>query len=254
MNLWAAIQASKLSTACSRVTLAGVALAGASTLLTSTAYGESRQHDAHVHGHAILNVAQEGKEVEVSFEIPAMDLVGFEHQPESHAQKEKVEQMRDLLKKGKNAVAFNQSAGCSVESAKVESALLAGLDHHKEHGHDDHKDHHDAHDHDKHKEHHDDHGHEKHDHHDHEEHAHDDHHDHDKHDEHDHEAHGHSETHSEFELTYHFVCANPTVLSELKVTLFENAPTLTEIEASWFGESAVKKAELTSKQAKMNLR
>jgi len=250
MNLWAAIQASKLSKASSRITLAGIALAGASALVTSTAYGESRHHDAHVHGHAILNVAQEGKEVEVSFEIPAMDLVGFEHQPETHAQKEKIEHMHDLLKQGKNAVAFNEAAGCAVESAKVESALLAGLDHHEEHGHDEHEHGHDEHkdhnDHDEHK--------------DHDKHAHGDHHDHEKHDEHDHakhdehEGHDHSETHSEFELTYHFECRNPAELSELTVTLFESAPTLEEVEASWFGERSVKKAELTSKQAKMNLR
>jgi hypothetical protein len=191
-----------------------------------------RQHEAHEHGHAILNVAQEGKEIELSFEIPAMDMVGFEHQPSNQAQKDKIQGIYELLKQGNKVVAFNSAASCALESAKVESALLekGESDHH------DHKDHHD--DHAKHEDHHDDHK------------------DHDHHEEHhdDHENHGDEESHSEFELTYHFECENPAKLAELQVKLFDHTSTLEEIEASWFGDTAVKTAELSPAAPMLKLR
>ncbi|MFC3152950.1 DUF2796 domain-containing protein [Litoribrevibacter euphylliae] len=207
----------------SRLSLSIACVAGA--LLTNAAFAELRQHEAHVHGHAILNAAQEGKEVELSFEIPAMDMVGFEHQPETQAQKDKIEAIHELLEQGQKVVSFNDAARCQFEHAKIESALLAEEEH---------ADHHDKHD-----EHHDEeHAHEDHDHKDHD------------HDEHDHEKH---EGHSEFEITYHFECEQPSQLTELTVLLFKQAPSLQEIDASWFGE-AVKKSELTPNSASMTLR
>jgi hypothetical protein len=219
----------------SGLAVAGLSVAGAA--MPGLVAAELRQHDAHVHGHALLNAAQEGHEVELSFEIPAMDMVGFEHQPETSAQKAQIEKIHAFLKQGQKVVSFNESAKCSLEHAKVESALLSE-EAHDEHDHDE-----------KHSDHHDDHAHKGHGHeeHGHEEHGHEEH----GHDEHDHEKHS---EHSEFEITYHFECAVPSELSELNVLLFKQVATLQEIEANWFGESSVKKSELTPNQSSMALR
>lgn len=200
----------------------------AGTLFTSAVFAELRQHKAHEHGHAILNAAQEGNEVELSFEIPAMDMVGFEHQPETQAQKDKIESIHEFLEQGQNVVSFNQAAECQFEQAMIESALISEEDHA-----DDHHDHHESHTKEHHKDHHNEHGHDDHG------------------SDHDEE---HESGHSEFEITYHFECSEPSELSELNVLLFKQVPTLQEIEANWFGETAVKTSELTPSQASMVLR
>lgn len=181
---------------------------GAFTVVLATMSGpvmaEQRQHDAHEHGHAILNAAQDGNEVEVSIEVPAMDMVGFEHQPENEQQKALIEKIEAALLKGGDVISFAKTAECHLEKAKVESALLSD--------HDDHE------------------GHEGH-----EEHA-------------DHEEHG---GHSEFEITYHFHCDKPAKLSGFELKLFNVSSSLQEVDVNWFGETAVKKAELSPKQSVM---
>ena len=189
-------------------------------------------HESHEHGHATLNAAQQGKEVEFAFNIPAMDVVGFEHQPKNKAQEEKIHELADYLKNADQVITLPAAANCEVEDVKVESALLED-DHHD---HDKHDDHHDEHDHhEEHKDHHD------HGHHD----KHDDHHDeHKGHDDHGHEAHGDDE-HSEFSLHYHFECENPEALSEVQFNLFSKLTTLEEIEVNWLGDKSSVKGELS---------
>ncbi len=242
-------------------------------LLTMGAQAEIRQHDAHEHGHAILNAAQEGNELEVSIEVPAMDMVGFEHQPETDKQRALIKQIEAALLKGNDVITFAKAADCHLEKAKVESALLSEHeehgDHHEEHGdhHEEHSDHHEEHGdhHEEHGDHHEEHGdhHEEHsDHHEehsdhHEEHGdhHEEHGDHhaehgDHHADHDdHEGHG---GHSEFEITYHFHCEQPNELSGFELKLFNVSSSLQEVDASWFGETSVKKAELSPKQPVMS--
>lgn len=40
---------------------------------------EYRQHGTHVHGEGELLIVLEENKLEMSFRIPAMDLIGFEH-------------------------------------------------------------------------------------------------------------------------------------------------------------------------------
>ncbi len=41
------------------------------------------EEDAHVHGVASLNIAQDGKNLLIEFMSPAVNLIGFEYQPSS---------------------------------------------------------------------------------------------------------------------------------------------------------------------------
>lgn len=175
---------------------------------------EQRQHGAHVHGIAALNLALEGDEVHIEFESPAANVVGFEHAPSSKEDHAALSKAVATLKKGDQLFVFNKAAGCSLEKAMVASALLAQHDDHAEKpgGHHDH----------------DDHGHK--------EHAHGEQHDASK-----------QESHSDVTVVYHFECENPAKLSQLTVELFEAFPATAEIDVQYIIESKQGAKELTPK-------
>lgn len=109
---------------------------------------EHRQHDAHVHGIAVLNLALEGEEVHIELDSPAANIVGFEHAPSSQADHAALDKAVDTLKNGDRLFRFNDEAGCRMEKADVTSALLdeehAGkhsedLDHEEKGGHEEHE-------------------------------------------------------------------------------------------------------------------
>ncbi len=181
------------------------------SLFSRVALAFEEEHEAHEHGHATLMVVQEKDELQMVFKSPAMNIVGFEHQPSSPEQKAKIEAAENMLKDAKHLFQLSPDASCDLEHVKVSSALLSG----------EHKDH------DEHKDHEGDH--------------------HEGHDEHEgHDAHeGHDvESHSEFEAEYHFECANMAALKEVKLALFEAFASIEEIQAQIIVQSGQKLAEL----------
>ncbi len=170
---------------------------------------EKRQHDAHVHGIAALNIALEGREVHVELESPAANIVGFEHAPSSEADRAALDKAVTTLKDGNRLFKFNEDAGCKLETANVASELL-------DEEHDEHVDKHS-------------------DDHDHEEKGGDDH---EKHED-------EGETHSEIEAAYHFECDQPGKLSQLTVELFEAFPGTEKLNVQYVLESKQGAAELT---------
>ena len=175
---------------------------------------EKRQHDAHVHGIAGLNLALEGEEVHVELDSPAANIVGFEHAPSSEADHAALDKAVATLKNGDRLFKFNSEAGCRMEKAEITSALLD--DEHDDHGHETKE----AHEHDEHK--HEKHGHEEHGHDKHEEHA--------------------GEVHSDIDAEYHFECEQP---GKLTVELFEAFSGMEEINVQYVIESKQGAAELT---------
>jgi hypothetical protein len=100
-----------------------------------------RQHGAHVHGIAALNVALEGEEVHVELDSPAANIVGFEHAPSSEADHAALDKAVATLKAGDQLFKFNPEAGCRMEKTAITSALLDeehgkhGSEHADDHGH-----------------------------------------------------------------------------------------------------------------------
>ncbi|MCX4028706.1 DUF2796 domain-containing protein [Endozoicomonas sp. SM1973] len=191
----------------------------ASTLFNITYAKEGhQQHDAHEHGHAQLNIAQEGSTVTMQFISPAMNIVGFEHQPKTEEQKTQVKQAIKQLENGNALFGFPEKAGCKLTSAKVETALMEA--------HDDHDDEHGE------KE-----KHHKKDHHD----------DEDHHDEHK------EESHSEFEVEYSFSCSQPKQFHQLQVRLFETFKGIEEVRTQYISDKGQQGFELTPKVSVFNL-
>ncbi len=176
---------------------------------------ERRQHDAHVHGSAALNVALDGQELHIELDSPAANIVGFEHAPSSEADHAALDEAVATLKDGERLFTFNEDAGCELETANVASELLD-----EEHeGHMDEKS--------------GEHAHEKH-----------------AHEEkkgHDHEEHeDEGEVHSDIEAAYHFECDAPGKLTQLTVELFEAFPGTEKLNVQYVIESKQGGAELTA--------
>ena len=89
---------------------------------------------AHEHGVGRLDVVLEGKKLELQFESPAMNIVGFEHEATSDEDKAKVAQARELLLKPNALFNIPDAANCSATSVKLSSPLFGD----KHEDHDDH--------------------------------------------------------------------------------------------------------------------
>jgi hypothetical protein len=190
-------------------------------LATTAAHAEERrQHDAHEHGHASMQVVLEGAELGINIEAPGMDIVGFEHAPEDDAEKGRIQQAVGQLENVTAMFALPEKALCTVTEAHAEHASLeADKD-------DDHSDHKDEHKHSGHKD----------------EHKHSDH-----KDDHEDEA----RNHSAFDAHYAWRCEKPEALEYIDVRYFEAFPATAEIEAQIIGPNGQFAQELTAESARI---
>lgn len=183
----------------------------------------------HVHGEAIMNIVIENhEEVIIELDSPAMNILGFEHEPSTLAQAAAVETNEKILADAELLFAF-QGSHCKPHKVDIDMPFD---EHHDDEDHDhDHKAHkHDDHDHD-HK-HHDDDDYD----HDHEAHKHDDHdHDHKHHDDDDHD-HDH-DAHSDIAARYVFDCQNTADVRSLTVNMFDAFSGLEKVDVQWIGHN-----------------
>ncbi|MCG7944546.1 MAG: DUF2796 domain-containing protein, partial [Candidatus Thiodiazotropha taylori] len=102
---------------------------------------DHEQHDAHVHGEAQMLIALDGTSLELEFKSPAMNIVGFEHQPKSEKQVNAVKAAMETLKQPNQIFTLSTDAQCSPVSIEVESPLAKydgdEHDHDHDHKHDD---------------------------------------------------------------------------------------------------------------------
>jgi len=208
---------------------------GASILVLSTAFcfasGDDghRQHGAHVHGIAQMNLAVEGQNVLLELTSPSINIVGFEHMPSTDEQHHAVHEAAEKLEDGSSLFEFSKDAGCTMVAAEIESVLL-GDEHHD--GHDDEDSHGKEPTHEKDDDHHD---------------AHDKGHDHAAAEEHG------DEEHSEFAARYQFTCSSPQKLKSLTVNLFTAFPGFEEVETQIITGSGQTGAELTAGNNRVEL-
>ena len=100
-----------------------------SMLCGGTAQAEEhahRQHEAHAHGVAQLNIAIEDQRLHIELSSPAMNLVGFEHTPRNEKEKQHVQQAVAILKQAAPLFELTPAAQCKPVSVDVDSSLIAG--------------------------------------------------------------------------------------------------------------------------------
>jgi hypothetical protein len=111
-----------------------ISMLGVSSQLYATE-SEHEQHEAHVHGEARLLIALEGDTLEIEFISPAMNIVGFEHQPKTETQVHAVEAAIDALKQPGLLFSLPSAAKCEPTTIEVESPLSKHDAHAHEHAH-----------------------------------------------------------------------------------------------------------------------
>lgn len=79
---------------------------------------------AHVHGVARLDMALDGRTLELELDTPAMNVVGFEHAATSDADKMTLALARETLLKPHALFSIPEAAQCTVTKQKVESPLF----------------------------------------------------------------------------------------------------------------------------------
>lgn len=150
----------------------------------------------HQHGAAVLEIVLDGAQLIVELAVPAHDVVGFEHAPDTPGEKVRAATAIAELREVRRVLTLSAEAACKEQSVRVDADLLsaaalpepplASADRHTEgFGH---ADQHDAH---------------------------------------------HCE-HSEVRFIYEFECAVPAALSGFTTGLFELLPGLTAITVRTF--------------------
>lgn len=183
-----------------------------------------RHHGAHEHGHGVLNIAIEGNNVEMEFETPAMDIVGFEHDPSTKEQHEAIEKATTTLSKDALSLfGLSKAAGCTIQKADV-VRRHADEDHDEEH--ENYTKAEDDHDGDE----------------DHSKTA--------KHDEYDHD---HEENHSEFSAHYVMSCQSVDKISEISLGYFDEFAGAQTVEITVISDKGAFKSTATRDQPSVTL-
>lgn len=91
-------------------------------------------HDAHVHGHATLNIIIEGNAIYMDLESPAANIVGFEHEVHDEQQRKLIADAVERLEMASGMFDFGL-AQCMIKSVEVDSELMEEDDHGRGHNH-----------------------------------------------------------------------------------------------------------------------
>ncbi len=92
---------------------------------------QGHQHHHHSHGEGVLFVVHDQDKWQVKFILPAGDIFGFEHQPETVEQKQIIKQTLAQLANSKQLVTFNTQ--CELIDSNVENPF----EQHTHHSHND---------------------------------------------------------------------------------------------------------------------
>ncbi len=91
--------------------------------------------EPHVHGAATLQIAVDGKLLQLHLESPLDSLLVFEHMPRTSLQKSAVKAMEERLIRAEKLFYPSPKAGCSLKSVSLESPVLKAEMHQEAHDH-----------------------------------------------------------------------------------------------------------------------
>ena len=180
---------------------------------------------SHVHGLAGLNIAMEGKTLEIQLISPAMNLLGFEHKASSKEERAAVEHGESQLH-NHEALFLLSNEQCvhtmtTVDvSDLIERTESSASDQDEHDGHDESE--HDGHDEDE--------------------------------SEHHHKNHAEADKHSDVTATYQYRCENTTSLSSITVNVFDSFSGIHNLDVMWISTSNQGGVTLTSKNRTIKLK
>lgn len=85
-------------------------------------------HGPHEHGVATLSLVLEGEELAVELLTPAVNLLGFEHRPQSDAERTALQAAAAQLQRGGALLGLTPAARCQQQSVQIDSPLMAVYD------------------------------------------------------------------------------------------------------------------------------
>ena len=84
-----------------------------------------RAHGAHEHGRGLLNVVVDGNRLVIEFEMPAINVVGFEHAPDTDEERRTVERTLEIFGRADALFVPSTGAACRADSSEVELEGMA---------------------------------------------------------------------------------------------------------------------------------
>lgn len=97
----------------------------------------TRSAGTHTHGGSEIGLVLDGKKVIAEFDTPLYNILGFEHAPDTQAQKRQVTKAEETLMLGGDLFSFNRRAGCRFIAPETAIALFPTLSTDDEHAHED---------------------------------------------------------------------------------------------------------------------
>ncbi|MDX6765971.1 MAG: DUF2796 domain-containing protein [Candidatus Methylacidiphilales bacterium] len=83
-------------------------------------------HQAHVHGHATIQVSIAGDKLSITLNTPLDNLLGFETAPANASQGRAVDAMAVRLRRSESVAAPSAGAGCVAGPVRLNAPVLAG--------------------------------------------------------------------------------------------------------------------------------
>jgi hypothetical protein len=82
---------------------------------------EFEQHPPHEHGKVTINAALDGNQLVIELDSPAVNVVGFEHEPRDDGERAAVSAAGKLLRDGRGLFAMPKEARCQFEKAAIKA-------------------------------------------------------------------------------------------------------------------------------------
>jgi hypothetical protein len=78
---------------------------------------------AHQHGAAALQVSLDGRVLQIAYDGPAENILGFEHAPKTEAQRKTVARAEEQLRQSAQLFTTPPAAACQAQPARIEMKL-----------------------------------------------------------------------------------------------------------------------------------
>ena len=82
---------------------------------------EFEQHPPHEHGMVTINAALDGNQLVIELHSPAVNVVGFEHEPRNDGERAAVSAAGKLLRDGRGLFTMPKEARCQFEKAAIKA-------------------------------------------------------------------------------------------------------------------------------------